>query len=331
MDADLRRRWLATLLLACNCGGASPTAEGPAAAEPATADARDPEPAAVAPRAPPKPRRCWRGSIRAVAVAWLELPAGLDVDAFATVFAMPPKSAKLLRDYVDVELALDAVLPADAPRPATWLSREGFAMLPAIATGAGRAAARAVPEVGRCCCARACRRPPTRASRCWCRGPAAGAPAVFLGEDSQAFVPARRSAPAWARSPPAATAISGDQRELERVLAESPAATVELYASGRCCTSTSATSRSTCCARGHVGPQPRPRMRLLPLLDQGEDPLVTANADATALGEARAVGAETQTVRTPIAGQGQFQRGRPLRRGRLQLPAEDLQALGATP
>lgn len=71
----------------------------------------------------------------AIAVAWTLLPSDLDIDAFTTVFAVPPRAARLLQDAAEIELALDAVLPADAPRPATWLGRETIAFTSLVASG----------------------------------------------------------------------------------------------------------------------------------------------------------------------------------------------------
>ncbi|MBX7080177.1 MAG: hypothetical protein K1X88_13355 [Nannocystaceae bacterium] len=335
MDAGVMRRRLAALLLACSCGGASSTAEGPAAAEPATTPTPAvPEPSAPTPaRADAKALLAWLDP-DAVAVAWLDLPAGLDVDAFATVFAMPPKSAKLLRDYVDVELALDAVLPADAPRPSTWLSREGFAMLPAIATGTYVVRRMLRPRAEIEALLLRTRMQATTHEGFTVLVPQGPLPlrVVLLGEDVIAFLPAREIGTglgpltAGRDLPPSET-----RRELERVLAESPVATIELYASGPLLHFDLGhdVAQFMLRARPWQGRGLDVQMRLLPLVDQGEDPLVTANADATALGK-RELSLETEAVRA-IAGKVGFSIDGAFVEGRLQLPAEDLQALGATP
>jgi hypothetical protein len=71
----------------------------------------------------------------AAAVAFLRLPDDVDVDALAEVFALPPKTARLLRDATSIDAALQAVLPPDRPRPTEWLARDTLAMSPMVATG----------------------------------------------------------------------------------------------------------------------------------------------------------------------------------------------------
>jgi len=70
----------------------------------------------------------------AVAVAYVDLPSELDLDAFSTVFALPPQLAGLLRDVRLSETGLAAVLPLDAPAPSTWLLPGALASQPRLST-----------------------------------------------------------------------------------------------------------------------------------------------------------------------------------------------------
>lgn len=71
----------------------------------------------------------------AVTVMWVDLPAQVDADLLATVFAMPPKIARMLRDARGVESALDAVLDPSSPRPSEWLSDETLASSSVVSSG----------------------------------------------------------------------------------------------------------------------------------------------------------------------------------------------------
>lgn len=71
----------------------------------------------------------------ATAVMFSRLPADLDPEALATVFAVPPKAAKLLHDASGLEDALDAVLPTEAARPRTFLAPETLALTSIASTG----------------------------------------------------------------------------------------------------------------------------------------------------------------------------------------------------
>jgi hypothetical protein len=71
----------------------------------------------------------------ATAVMFSRLPSDLDPEAIATVFAVPPKAARLLSDAAGLEPALDAVLPKDSPRPTEWLAPETLALTSLVSTG----------------------------------------------------------------------------------------------------------------------------------------------------------------------------------------------------
>lgn len=109
---------------ACN-NDASPAADVP------------PREAIPAPPAPPSPaapadagadeRRArlmaWLDP-EAVSVAYLSLPGRLRGDAVAVVYGLPPRAEELLRAVTDIDDALEAVRPTDAPAADTWLSSE---------------------------------------------------------------------------------------------------------------------------------------------------------------------------------------------------------------
>ena len=71
----------------------------------------------------------------AVAVIYSKLPATLDTDALSVVFAVPQKTARMLRANRNLTEALDAILPAEAPRPDTWLGPEVLATASPMSTG----------------------------------------------------------------------------------------------------------------------------------------------------------------------------------------------------
>jgi hypothetical protein len=71
----------------------------------------------------------------AVAVLYSKLPPTIDTDALSVVFAVPQKTARMLRANANLVEALDAVLPAEAPRPDQWLGPETLATASAMSTG----------------------------------------------------------------------------------------------------------------------------------------------------------------------------------------------------
>jgi hypothetical protein len=126
---------LAVALALAACNSPSPPPGDP----PPTADPTPADPAAVAPTAAPESAGAERLldwlDPDAIAVAFLRLPADVDIDAIADIFALPPKTARLLRDATGIDAALEAVLPPDRPRPSEWLAPDTLAMSPVVATG----------------------------------------------------------------------------------------------------------------------------------------------------------------------------------------------------
>jgi len=171
----------------------------------------------------------------ATGVAFSRLPDDLDPDAIATVFAMPPKAARLLRDAADLEPALDAVLPAEAPRPATWLGRETLAITSLVSTGTYlvRPLMQSAAEVQTILLGAKMRADEVEGlTMLMPEGPLPWR-VVMLPDDIAAFVPAREIGsglgPLTAgRDLPAGVV----ERELARVLQEEPQALLELAVAG---------------------------------------------------------------------------------------------------
>ncbi|MEM7156407.1 MAG: hypothetical protein AAF799_26375 [Myxococcota bacterium] len=63
----------------------------------------------------------------AVAVAYLRTPRQLKADIVSVIYALPPRAEDLLKGVSDVEHALDAVRPSDAPEISTWLGTQALA------------------------------------------------------------------------------------------------------------------------------------------------------------------------------------------------------------
>lgn len=237
MDTDViaqRMGMLVALALAA-CGDASKGADAPADADVA------PAPAVAAPDAPVAPPSSTAATLLAwldpdaIAVAWVHLPAGLDVETFTSVFATPPKVARMLTDVVGIDAALDAVLPADAPRPASWLGPEALAMNTRF--GAGTYVLRRLvgPKDAAVATLTSARMRADVVEGFTVLLPEGPLPyrVAFLTDDVVAFIPAREIGSglgpltAGRDLPPGAT-----ERELARVLDESPDAPLEIYAAG---------------------------------------------------------------------------------------------------
>ena len=62
----------------------------------------------------------------AISVAYSRLPARLRADAVAVVYGLPPRAEDLLRALADVDEALEAVRPTEAPKTETWLASEAL-------------------------------------------------------------------------------------------------------------------------------------------------------------------------------------------------------------
>ncbi len=127
-----RRTWTTPLLAAAivlgGCGksdGDAPAREpppnppAPAPTTPATADGSPATPSARA------ALLSWMDP-DAGSVAYLHLPERLRSDATAVIWGLPPRAEDLLSAVTDVDHALDAVKPLDAPATDTWLSTEAL-------------------------------------------------------------------------------------------------------------------------------------------------------------------------------------------------------------
>jgi hypothetical protein len=62
----------------------------------------------------------------AISVAYSRMPERLRADAVAVVYGLPPRAEELLRAIADVDEALEAVRPTDAPATGTWLASEAL-------------------------------------------------------------------------------------------------------------------------------------------------------------------------------------------------------------
>jgi len=62
----------------------------------------------------------------AISVAYSRMPERLRADAVAVVYGLPPRAEELLRAIADVDEALEAVRPTDAPKTETWLAGEAL-------------------------------------------------------------------------------------------------------------------------------------------------------------------------------------------------------------
>lgn len=258
----------------------------------------------------------------AIAVAWTVLPAEIDMDAFTTVFAVPPRAARLLQDAAEIDAALDAVLPVDAPRPASWLGPEALAFTSLVASGTYvlRPLTRPSEEVV-ALLERARMHAETYEGFTLLvpQGPLPWKVAI-LDRNVAAFIPAREIGsglgPLTAgRDLPEGTT----ERELRRVLGEEPKAALELYAAGPLLHFDLGHDVVQFAVRGRSwqGQGLDVEVRLLP---DGE-----AEAAAKALG-ARDVSLETPTIRglcerVAYGVDGTFVEGR------LQLTADDVDAL----
>lgn len=171
----------------------------------------------------------------AVMVAYSRLPADLDPDAFATVFAIPPKAARLLQDAAGIEAALDAVLPAEAARPSEWLAPESLAMASLLGSGTYIVRGLTRPRAEVLAILQGARMRPQEVEGFTMLTPENPFPfrVVFLHEDVIAFVPVKEIGsglgPLTAgRDLPAGVA----ERELAKVLEEDPQVALELIAAG---------------------------------------------------------------------------------------------------
>ncbi len=105
-----------------------PAAEAESAAETPPASSDDP------PKSPGHALLDWLDP-DAVAVVYSKMSREVDLETFATVFAVPPKLARMLRDIPAVDEGLDAILDPEDPRPSQWLSVDGVAAASRVSSG----------------------------------------------------------------------------------------------------------------------------------------------------------------------------------------------------
>lgn len=118
-------RWLLALALAACEPAATPTPAAPAA--PASA------PVEQAP-AVARPLLAWLDPDAAAAV-YTRLGGDLDLEAVASLFAVPPRAAHMLRDLRAFDDGLAALTLGVAPPPREWLSTEALALLSPMGRG----------------------------------------------------------------------------------------------------------------------------------------------------------------------------------------------------
>jgi len=229
----LREVALAWALAASACGGARKTDGGEVEETPAPAVVPT-GPAPTSPSGGASALVQWLDP-DAIAVAWVALPPGLDTDTFATVFAMPPKAAQLISDVAEIDAALDAVLPEGGAEPSTWFGPASLAMSTRFGVGTYVLRRLVTPKATVKAALLGVRMREQEVDGFVMLVPDGPLPfrVVFLGDDTVAFIPAREIGsglgPLTAgRDLPAGTT----ERELVKVLEESPDAPLELYATG---------------------------------------------------------------------------------------------------
>ncbi len=121
------------VLAACSRPEPATDAAGPDAKAPSAATSSAP---ATDPHEPSGPAAliAWLDP-DAVAAAYLRLPPEVDLAALATAFALPDRTATLLRHAGDTARDLDAVVPPGEPRPTTFFTPELLATVPASGRG----------------------------------------------------------------------------------------------------------------------------------------------------------------------------------------------------
>ncbi len=328
MDPRVMRVATLAVALCGACGSSGETAPERAAA-PATA-AATPEPAAVAPTG--ADTKAAHGGAEAllawldpdaVSMAYLQLPEALDAEAFASVFAMPPKAARLLQDGLGLDAEIDAVVDAEAGPARSWFGPATLVMQPRIATGAYvlRTLTRPREQVIAALVAAKMRQEVVEGFTVLVPEGALPRKVAFLTDEVVAFIPAREIGSglgpltAGRDLPPSET-----RRELTRVLTEEPAAALELYASGPLLhfDLDRDVLQYAVRARSWQGRGLDVELRLLPDGD-------TAAALATL--EHRDLALEPDATKALADRVGYVQDG-DFVEGRLQIPAEDLAALG---
>ncbi len=225
------RGWVLGVGLAAGCGNPSKSADVDDTPAPAVV-AQDP---AAPPTTSPALKLLNWLDPDAISVAWVQLPPNLDVDTFATVFAVPPKAGHLLSDVAEIEAALEAVLPNSAPRPSSWLGPESLAMTTRFGVGTYVLRRLIGSKDAAMATLLAARMRPQEVDGFTMLMPEGPLPfrVAFLGDDVVAFIPAREIGSGLGPLTAGRDLPAGStERELARALEDEPDAPLELYAAG---------------------------------------------------------------------------------------------------
>jgi hypothetical protein len=261
----------------------------------------------------------------AVTVMWVDLPQEVDADVLATVFAMPPKIARMLRDARRVDSALDAVLDPSSPRPSEWLAQEAIASSSVVSSGTYvlRTMTKPAAQVQAILEKAGMQRDEAEGIAMFLpQGPFPWKVA-FLDDTVVAFIPVKEIGTglspltAGRDFPP-----SPVERQLQQVLAEKPAPLLELYAAGPL-------------LHLDLGQDVQQfELRVVPWQGKGMDaqlvlhPMHDADKASSAL-QARELDLETDRVQS-LAKRVAFAVEGTAVTGRLQLTADDVSALAGT-
>lgn len=120
----------ALLLAACKGDEEGPKREPPPApSTPEPAEATEPaaevKPSAPAPQQVRDRLLTWLDP-EAVSVGWVAVSEPLRSDAVAVVYGLPPRAEDLLQAAGDLDRAIEAVRPSDAPPTSTWLGPQAL-------------------------------------------------------------------------------------------------------------------------------------------------------------------------------------------------------------
>jgi hypothetical protein len=328
METRGRRRRLTSIAIAIalapSCKGSEETpeqAESPSKAEPATPIDDGPPPVVEATGAGASMLE-WLDP-EAVTVMWVDLPAQIDSDVLASVFAMPPKIARMLRDARGVDAALDAVLDPSSPRPSEWLSEEALASSSVVSSGTYvlRTLTKPAADVQAMLEQAGMQRDEVEGFAMFMPDGPFPWKVAFLDESVVAFIPVKEigtglsPVTAGRDLPP-----SPVESQLRQVLANAPAPLLELYAAGPL-------------LHLDLGQDVQQfELRLVPWQGKGIDaqmvlhPMHDAEAAADAL-RLRELDLETDTV-DALAKRVAFTVEQTAVLGRLQMTPEDVAALG---
>lgn len=333
METRRSRRRLTAILFAIGAIVAAPSckgsedapepAESPGEAEPAKPIENASEPAEAPTGAAAKMLE-WLDP-DAVTVMWVDLPPAVDSDVLASVFAMPPKIARMLRDARGVDAALDAVLDPESPRPSEWLGPETLASSSVVSSGTYvlRTLTKPATQVHAMLEQAGMQRDEVEGFAMFLPDGPFPWKVAFLDESVVAFIPVKEigtglSPLTAGRDLPA----SPVEQQLRHTLANVPAPLLELYAAGPL-------------LHLDLGQDLRQfEMRVLPWQGKGMDaqlvlhPMVDANKAADVL-RTRELDLETDRVES-IAKRVAFTVESTAVLGRLQLTPDDVAALGGS-